>query len=539
MQLSLSPPDGLRADRPHRWATLALFASWLALVAWFCSAHVFWRDEVRAFSLALSGSSYAEMLRDVHGEGHPALWYLILRSTHDLLPYREVLPVAGAIIGIAAMTLIVFYSPFRIMIKAAIIFSAYGAFEFVAMARNYGISALVMFALAGLYGRVRRSFWFGVLLAVLCNTNVPSCLAAAAFLLFRFVELLTEPDREQRDWIIFAGNVLLASLGAYLCFITVYPTFNDEAVSRNLGHLGFGTIISALADSEWGFAHLAFDFLPAPFNAIPFNAILLTLSCLGLVRRPAALAASLAALIAFKLFFYFVYFSSYRHEILYVIFLLALYWMVEDGAGGTWQHRPWHDRVQLVGTAVFLALLAVQSGRLLNAVHMQIDGIPDSSAAKVAKLLQRPELSRAIVMGDPDTMLEPLPYYVDNPIWLLRQQRFGHVVPLATKGRHELGMEDVLSDAMRLHRQTGRPVVFLSHLNLQDQREEHFPHMIFRDATTLRPREVRHFLESTTLIAKLWGAGSDEEYDVYVYPVSATRRDRLAIAGVNHNNQAS
>ena len=36
-----------------------------------------------------------EMLRNVHGEGHPALWYLILRGGHDLLPYREVLPIAG------------------------------------------------------------------------------------------------------------------------------------------------------------------------------------------------------------------------------------------------------------------------------------------------------------------------------------------------------------------------------------------------------------------------------------------------------------
>ena len=490
---------------------------------WLCWTHVFWRDEVRAFSLALSGSNYVQMLRNVHGEGHPALWYLILRSAHDLFPYREVLPIAGALIGIAATAVVVFFSPFRTVIVGAIIFSLYGAFELVVMARNYGISALVMFLLAAMYERVRNSLWFGLILAVLCNTNVPSCLLAAAFLLFRFVEILTDtvgPTR--RDWLIFGGNALLAAFGAYLCFITVYPTFNDQAVSWN--QLGVANVVNALVDSRWGFAHLGFDSLPGPLKAVPLEAILLAVSCFGLVRRPAALAASIAALLGLKLFFYFVYFSSYRHEILYVIFLLCLYWMVANGAGGTWRHREWHDRAQFAGANTFLAILLLQTALLLNPLHMQFDGIPDSRAADVARLLKRPELSNAIVMGDPDTNLEPLPYYVDNPIWLLRQQRFGHVVPLSTRGRHELSMADVLADAEFLHRRTGRPIVFLSHLELQDRREERFPHMIFRDATTLRPNEVRRFLSSTQLVAKLWGAGSDEEYDVYVYPASHAQR---------------
>lgn len=524
MQFFRSPFVAVRAvdDRPVR---LLLFVCWLVLVAWLWSSHVFWRDEVRAFSLALSGSNSIEMLRAVHGEGHPALWYLILRDAYDLFPSREVLPIAGAVIGIAAMALVIFLSPFRTIIVAAIMFSVYGAFEFVVMARNYGLSVLLMFGLAAVYQRVRNSLWFGLILAILCNTNVPSCLLAAAFLLFRFVEMLTDGSSQtRRDWLVFGGNALLAASGAFLCFITVYPTFNDEAVSRNFLHPGAAQVIGALADAQWGFAHLALDSVPAPFDLVPFNAILLAVSCLGLIRRPAALAASVAGLISLKLFFYFVYFSSYRHEILFVIFLLSLYWMVANGAGGTWRHRRWHDHIQFIGAGVFLALLLVQTGRLLNPVYMQLNGTPDSRAADVAKLLKRPELSGAIVMGDPDTMLEPLPYYADNPIWLLRQRRFGHVVPLSTKGRQDLSMTDVLGDAKFLHDRTGRPIVFLSHLELQDRYAERFPHMIFHDATTLRPNEVRRFLSSTRLVAKLWGAGSDEEYDVYVYPASAAPR---------------
>jgi hypothetical protein len=498
-------------DRRDR---LILFLLWLALAIWLTVGHVFWRDEVRAFSLALSGSNVAEMLRNVHGEGHPALWYLILRGSHELFPYREVLPVAGALIGIAAMAILTFLSPFRTIIIAAVLFSFYGAFEYVAMARNYGISALVMFALAALYARVRDSLWFGVILAILCNTNVPSCLLAAGFLLFRFVELLTDGSRpSRRDWLVFGGNALIAAVGAYLCFITVYPTFNDQAVSPNYRHLTVGKILAGLFDPEIGFSHLAFG-SDVP---LPTDAMLLAISCLGFIRKPAALAASVAVLVALKLFFYFVYFSYYRHEVLYLIFLLSLFWMIADGAGGSWRARSWHDHAAFVGVAVFIGLLAIQTGRVLNPIRMQITGVPFSRAADVGSLLKRPELSKAIVMGDPDTMLEPMAYYSDNPIWFLRQQRFGKVVKLSKDARHQLSLIDILGDAERLHRETGRPVIFLSHVQLDQRRERNFA-MMFYDKTIIRPEDYKRFRAETRLVARLRPAMGDEDYDVYVYP---------------------
>jgi hypothetical protein len=501
-------------SQDRRWR-IVLFLLWLALIFWFESSHTFWRDEVRAFSLALSGSNYAEMLRNVHGEGHPALWYLVLRAGHDIFPYREVLPAAGLVIGIAAMAVLTFLAPFRTIIIAAVLFSFYGAFEYIVVARNYGISALVMFALAALYGRVRDSLWFGVILLILCNTNVPSTLLAAAFLLFRFVEMLAEGSRPaKRDWLVFAGNALLALFGAYLCFRAVYPTFNDAAVSPNLARLSALTVLKGLVDpGGWGFSWLGLH--PNP-GGLP-DWVLLAVCCLGFIRRPAALAAGLAALIALKLFFFFVYWSYYRHEVLYLLFLLTLFWMVADGWGGSWKHRKWHDNAGFVGAGVFVGLLVLQAGRLTNPVREQLSGIPFSRSADVGKLLQRPELAGAIVMADPDTMLEPLPYYVDNPIYFLRQQRFGKVVRLARNSRHELHMDDILADAERLHSRTGRPIVFLANLKLDDRRKRKF-HVLFRDATVLEPEQVQRFKASTRLIARLRPAGLDEDYDVYVYP---------------------
>jgi hypothetical protein len=484
---------------------LALFTLWLIVVGWMLTDHAFWRDEVRAFSLSLAGQNLAEMLRTVHGEGHPALWYLILRGTHEIFPFPQVLPVVAAIIGIAAMAVMAAFAPFRTAVVGVIMFSLYGAVDFLVVARNYGISALVMFGLAAAYGRVRNTLWFGVLLAVLCNTNVPSCFLAAAFLLFRFIEMLTEgKEPVRRDWLTFAANSLLAALGAYLCFSMVYPTFNDGAVSENLSDLGIGNLINAIVDSEEGFSNLA----------IP--QMLLLLCCFGLIRRPGALCASLASFIGLKLFFYFVYFSSYRHEALFVVFVTCMYWMSAKGFGGSWRERPWMDGAQFAGTILFLMLLAVQSVQLFPSIWAQAKGIPFSHSADVAKILRRPEFSRAIVMADPDPLIEPLPYYVDNLLWLTRQQRFGNVTPLTRKGREDLTLSDILSDAEMLHRATGRPIIFLESVGLG--RPAVRKKVMYDRTTTITAPDVERFRRSMRLVARLRPSVMAEDYDVYVYP---------------------
>lgn len=504
MQLKFSPLVGHSVTRRDR---VLLVIVWLALVGWFLSAHVVWRDEVRAFSFALSGSNVFEMLRNVHGEGHPALWYLILRGAHDLFPYREVLTVAGAVFGIVAMAVFAFWSPFRIFVVALVLFSRFGAFDYVVVARNYGIATLVMFSLAALYHRIKNSLWLGLILAILCNTNVPSCLLAAGFLLFRFVEMLRdEQTPTMREWLIFAGNAALAAVGAALCFMTVYPTFNEAAVSSNSSDLSVSNFIAGLLDTRNGFTDLG------------YSSPLLLVSCVGLIRKPAAICAAIAGLIGLKLFFYFIYPSAYRHEALFIVFLLSLYWMVSKGAGGSWRHKWPLDFAQLFGVLVFIGLLMVQPVLLILPIKLQAAGIPYSRSAEVAQLLRKSEFSGAIVMGDPDTILETLPYYVDNPLWFLRQQRFGKVVRLSENARRELSLDDILADAERLHRQTGRPVVFLSHEKIEPGKDLRTRPM-YDDETFGGRESVNRFLSSTRLIAPLrpsWGNG--EDYDVYVYP---------------------
>src|SRR6202012_3981251 len=105
-----------------------------------------------------------------------------------------------------------------------------------------------------------------------------------------------------------------------------------------------------------------------------------------------------------KLFFYLVYPSDYRHEILYVVFLLSLYWMAAEGAGGRWHERPWMNLVERVGSIVMVALVAVPTWYLDVAIKSEVRGVPFSRSADAGALLHQPPYRQAIVIADPDIM---------------------------------------------------------------------------------------------------------------------------------------
>ena len=120
-------------------------------------------------------------------------------------------------------------------------------------------------------------------------------------------------------------------------------------------------------------------------------------------------------------------------------------------------------------------------------------------------------------MADPDVMLEPLPYYADNPLWFLREEQFGHLFLAARADRREMSLDAVLADMQRLHRLTGRPILFLSQVDLAGAGPKRVNSM-YREWTILTPDRVNRFRSETRLIARLRPAITDEAYDVYVYP---------------------
>jgi hypothetical protein len=506
----------------ERTLRILLYAAWCALVLLLAARHVFWRDEVRALSIALAGDNVVQMLHVLHGEGHPALWYLLLRGAHAIVPVPQVLPAMAFIVAAAAMALLVFRSPFRPAIVALILFGAFGMYEYAVVARNYGLSMLVLFALASLYPRWRdRGIAIGLVLALLCNTNVPAALLAAAFLLFWLVELVGEEGlRWSRRYGMFALNAAVAAAGALLCFLTVYPTVHDAAVIQLHGSITPAMVWSAVSTPAYSFWAFMPPFVRATPVAAGFLGLLAFGSLLGLLRSPAAFLSALVVFFGFELFFQLIYPGYYRHEALLLVYFVTLYWLVAEGRGGAWP-ESWRVEARLgritgIGTALFLALLALQVVTGAGLVAADLGGIPYSRSRDLADLLKREHLTDAILIADPDVLLEPLSYYTPNPIYLMRRQRFNRVVRFTGQVRRELSVDDYLRGARILQARTGRPVVILFQRHIDEATRPFHILEVYIWSFSGTPEQVRRFQTATRRIARFAPAITDESYDVYL-----------------------
>jgi hypothetical protein len=314
-----------------------------------------------------------------------------------------------------------------------------------------------------------------------------------------------------------------------LCAITVYPPFNDAAQSLLASGDPLRRLATALflpASSFWEVAGLGLP--PAqrmqalwpgyfPLASQLLMSGVLVGSVLGLAHRPAALAAALLALLGLSVFFTMVYPGFYRHQALWVVFLVSLYWIA--GRAGAAGSTPGLPRLRSIGMACFAALLLLQVATGLHRVlPIALGSSVESRSRELAALIeQTPSLRNATIMADPDYLVEALPYYLPNPTWLPREQRFGRYVQFSRDARLSLYLSDILDEARELRRATGEPVVILLHERLDPSESVRRVNEGYNWQLWISPGQVREFLSATRHLARFEPTCcNDESYDVYV-----------------------
>lgn len=506
------------AKSRSRAIKLCFVAVWFALVLAGALHHSFWRDEVRALSLALSGSSFVDMFGAIHGEGHPSVWYILLRSAHAVWNSNSVLWVVSLAVALSAMLLLALFAPFGWPLVLLILMTKFALYEYSVMARNYGISMLAMFALAATFRAKRDRGWIpGLLLLALANTNAHSVLLVGAFLLYWAIDVWM---KEGLRWTPAMRGLLiggaLAGVGIVLCAATVYPPFNDAAVGYHSA-IDIGSLLRAAADP----ASQMRDLVLHPSGKLGWVptiilSVLLFTTLLSLLPSVAAMAGGLFAIISFALFFHAIYLGQYRHQALLLVFLMTLYWVVRDA-------RPEPAAVtrsgllRRIGVGAFVLLIAFQVPRGIKSLMDDLVGNPNSRSAEFATFLsQRPELHDAILMASPDYLLEPMHYYLPNPTYFLREEKFGKIIRFSRQSRAEISLDDILSAAERLGKETGRRVVILIAEDLDGVTSPQTQQEAYSWWLTLSPESVARFRAATTQLTRFGPVTTDETYSVYL-----------------------
>lgn len=199
---------GLDRQLTSTSAWLAAAAAVLALQSALIVTHWPWPDEYQALQLAIQAPDFATLLEWLRYEGHPPLWYLLLRGLGHLMEPLDTLWVAALLLAIPTQCLILFASPFTRAERLLIALSEFMLFDFLTISRSQTLGVALLVLAAAIW----RSRWAWLVIALL-----PLC----DFLFGVISGILVLLKWRENDF-RWAGAVLWLAIGALAAW-TVRP----------------------------------------------------------------------------------------------------------------------------------------------------------------------------------------------------------------------------------------------------------------------------------------------------------------------------
>jgi hypothetical protein len=154
--------------------------------------HEPWRDEAHAWMIS-KNFSFPEVIYNAKFEATPILWYTILMPFSKTgFPYLTMNLIHG-FLAIAVVGILLFFGNMSLITKTLFIFSYYMAYEYAIIARNYVLSILCLFSLAGLYrDRFKKPLIYALLVSLLSQTNTYSVALSAGLTILYCYEIFVQ-----------------------------------------------------------------------------------------------------------------------------------------------------------------------------------------------------------------------------------------------------------------------------------------------------------------------------------------------------------
>lgn len=496
---------------------LAIFGVWIVIVLITTMHHEYWRDEIRAVSVALGSPDFLSIPFFIKNEGHPALWYFILRGANYFLSPSLTLPLISISICGAAILIFLFYSPFSLAFKIIYTFSILPLYEYSVMVRNYGISMLLMYLFAVLYAnRVKNIFLLTLILVLLANTNLPGLIVAAILSSLLFFNFLNDRKKYSREFFVrLVFCALLIFFGGIFSFYTLLP--DESSLLTGATNLRpFAEYGNSLKHSLYYPGRVISEALSvSPSYAMSLVAQFLSwLLMLGLLKRFSFFLAIFSAFIIFGFINHFAYFISLRHQGILITLILVLYWI--DALSPP--NKVAYAINFLYKVCIFFALPALfifGDYAAIERVNYDLKYDVSSSKSMGNWIHKHSEWNNAIIIGEPDYILEALPIYANLQIYIPRESIFRQYGKSTNKQQQKIHIEELLAIAQKLKWEQSRPILIAFAWPPQDfenQKLKKFPYnreLIWSEDEWLR------FKNATDYLGAFNKSKSDENYYLY------------------------
>ena len=432
-------------------------------IVYLSSIHVVWRDEVRALSIAMDNPSIMQLFKNLHNEGHPFLWYVFLWLGFQVTHSVAILKCMSILAASGAAYLVFSRAPFTLLQKVLLVLGFFPIYQYSVVCRGYGLSMALFFLFCCLYTeRFKKIILVSVILFLLANSEAHALIIVSAIFLSLVAEMIfkrNEIFRQKRSGILVISGFVIIVAGILLSVLQIYP--DETSIVTSVHHLQLSALAKAILP--------AIIFAGASFQkvwTIPFMPafVFVWFFYLFLLRNVFLLSVCLLSFAGMSLMGHFVYPLMIYHSGFFLILMLGAFWMEHD-EGEQVEADPVHS-----GWAIFLKyyknvllyMLLISQVALGFYALVEEFRLPASSSKSFGKFLrEHQELKEAIVISEPDFIIESVPYYAGNQIYIPREARFGKTVKFTTENKREFSLEELLNTARDLKREYQRPVIIV------------------------------------------------------------------------------
>lgn len=486
---------------------------WILIVGVTALNHEMWRDEVRALCMALDGDNFWDLFKTLRNEGHPILWYLILRISYWIWPTPVVLQVVSILIAYAAIALFLKKAPFHLIVKLLFIFTLLPLVIYSVSARNYGISMLLFFLFADAFVKPQRdNLNIGIIVVLLANTNFFAMMFSGILVAVWAIEEYFKHQNFRHFFRCFAFPATLALLGIALGLCTIYMDTNSsiappsEILSRDF--------LSPLLDSArhpGRYFDLLMTATPKTRDIVIFALVA------GLLVKPLYGGSLYLSIFIYNLISAAIMTPAARHQGVLFILIVTLYWIAAN------QTTRESKRHILFLTAIYLVLSPLfyhQITLAKKAIREDVRRELSSSAAFGKYINTNHQLKDAVILGDPDYILGALPYYTKNRIYYHRENRYATYERYVNVPDGQVNLRDLLATGERIRDSEHVPVlILLNHWDLPTVKHYFVPRGYGRSFDAKR-EDMLEFSARTIKIAEFNNALTDENFEVYLIPES-------------------
>lgn len=379
---------------------------YVAVVFVAVAYHEPWFDEAQSWLIARDCSPWYMISQAMRYEGSPGLWHLIL-----VLPAKCHWPylsanVIGASIASVGIWLFLRYSPLPKPVTAIVPFTYFLAYQYAAIARNYVLFPVLLFAIASIYRRrLDRPWVFIGLLIFLANVTAHGFLIAGCFATLFVIDVARgwrQRSTESRKGQLRA--ILLYGVASVIVVLQLWPA-PDCATKTG--------VTQGLIDIDR--MRNALDVLNGSFcDTWIFTLIVLCLSGWWFLRT-GVLTEWLFPSVVTCVFFALVRAMDHHEGILFALWVFALWRSFEeyDNAcrrGLDTRSLRWTRNAVL---ACVLPLLGYHSAWTIFALRHEIDYAYCGSRS-AASLLSESGLSAKRIAATHEWAIALLPYFPTN-----------------------------------------------------------------------------------------------------------------------------